>query len=280
MAIYCVGDIHGCYKELRLLLNKIDFSPSRDKLYVLGDMVNRGPNSAEVLRYLIGLNGSVFCILGNHDIHTLAVAAGVRSMGAQDTIADLLNAPDAKELLQWLRQQPLALYKHNCLMVHAGVQPSWDIEQTIACASEVSQLLCDANWQEHIPEIFGNQPDIWHDGLRGWQRWRCSVNTLTRMRMVEKDSGAINFTHNKAATENVAGLLPWYMLPQRKTAQTMVFFGHWAALGLLQSPYVTCLDSGCVWGGALSAAEIEPTGAITQIVQVPSSRENTAFKMV
>lgn len=281
MAIYCIGDIHGCYKELQLLLEKIDFSPSRDTIYVLGDLVNRGPKSTDVVRHLMHLDNSAHCILGNHDVHTLAVAAGGRAMHAQDTISDLLNAPDASVLLDWLRFQPLAIYAHSSLMVHAGVQPSWDIAQTMNCAGEISQLLRDTHWQAHLAHIFGNQPAVWDDDLSGMSRWRCSLNTLTRMRMVDSATHTMDFNHKSAPSETdaTAGLLPWYKLPQRRTAQTPVFFGHWATLGLLQHPNVTGLDSGCVWGGALTAAEISPTGVIMQLVQIPSRTSAMSSKI-
>lgn len=272
MAIYCIGDIHGCYTELQQLLQKIDFSPSRDTLYVLGDLVNRGTHSADVLRYLMRIEGSAHCILGNHDIHTLAVAAGVRDMHPQDTISQIMHASDADALLHWLRHQPLALYAHNCLMVHAGVQPSWDIAQTMYCAGEVSQLLCDTHWRSYLQNIFGNQPTIWSDDLTNMPRWRCSLNSLTRMRMLNATTGAMDFAHKTAPSKNDGDLLPWYTFPQRRTQNTMLFFGHWATLGLLQSPHVMGLDSGCVWGGALTAAKINTTGEVLQLVQVPSTK--------
>lgn len=270
MAIYCIGDIHGCNQELQLLLQKIDYNPSTDTLYILGDLVNRGGYSIDVLRYLMRLEGSAHCILGNHDIHTLAVAAGVRAMHPQDTISDILNAPDSHILVDWLRRQPLALYAHRCLMVHAGVQASWDIARTIACAAEISQLLRSVHWQKHIQAIFGNQPTIWSDDLSDMPRWRCSLNTLSRIRMVEAATGAMNFAHKGAPSDNDGDLVPWYNLPQRRTADTQIFFGHWATLGLLQQPNIIGLDSGCVWGGALTAAEITATGDMVQLVQVPS----------
>lgn len=278
MAIYCVGDIHGCFNELKQLLRKIDFSPSTDTLYILGDLINRGANSVEVLRYLMTLEGSAHCILGNHDIHTLAVATGVRNMHQQDTISQILHAPDANILLHWLRHQPLALYAHQCLMVHAGVQPSWDTTQTMYCAGEVSQLLRNANWRGHLKEIFGNDPAVWSDDLTDIPRWRCILNSLTRMRMLNINNGAMDFTHKAAPSKNEGDLLPWYIFPQRRTKDTMLFFGHWATLGVLRHSQTMGLDSGCVWGGALTAVEISATGNVLRLIQVPSFTSDQAFK--
>ncbi|MDO5653092.1 MAG: symmetrical bis(5'-nucleosyl)-tetraphosphatase [Brachymonas sp.] len=269
MAIYCIGDIQGCHAEWQVLLQKLDFSPSRDTVYVLGDLVNRGPESAAVVRSVMTLEGSAHCLLGNHDIHLLAVAAGVRPLHPLDTLSDLLEAPDAPALLDWLRRQPLAIYTHQCLMVHAGVQPQWDVAQTLACADEVSQLLRSADWQQHLKLLFGNQPDQWDDGLKDMERWRCNLNTLTRLRMLTDDS-RMDYRHKLGPDTAPAGLTAWYDFPGRRTASTLITFGHWSTLGLLQRPHLLGLDTGCVWGGALTAAEILPDGQAGQIVQVPS----------
>ena len=271
MGMYCIGDIHGCNAELHALLQKLDFSPSRDTLYVLGDLVNRGPDSAGVVRSLMALEGSAHCLLGNHDVHLLAVSQGVRKMQASDTFADVLAASDAPQMLDWLRHQPLALYANKCLMVHAGVQPQWDVGLTLACAHEVSQLLRDIDWADHLRELFGNQPDVWSEHLRGMDRWRCNLNTLTRMRMLDR-KGRINFAHKGAPGDAAARqekLLPWYEAKHRRTECVTVAFGHWSMLGLLQRPHVLGLDTSCVWGGALTAAEILPGGVPGRIVQVP-----------
>lgn len=269
MGMYCIGDIQGCHAELRALLQALDFSPSRDIAYVLGDMVNRGPDSAGVLRYLMALEGSVHCLLGNHDIHLLAVSQGVRKLHPLDTLTPLLEAEDAPLLLDWLRRQPLAIYANQCLMVHAGVQPQWDVAQAMGCAGEVSQLLRTRDWRQNLGQLFGNQPDRWDDSLRGMDRWRCSLNTFTRMRMLDRE-GRIDFSHKLGPQAGPPGLVPWYASPGRRTAETLVAFGHWSTLGLLQRPYLMGLDTGCVWGGALTAAEILPGGQPGRIVQVPS----------
>lgn len=270
MGMYCIGDIHGCHAQWQQLLRELDFSPSRDTLYVLGDMVNRGPDSAAVLRSLMALEGSAHCLLGNHDVHLLAVSQGVRKMHAQDTLAPLLAASDAPQMLDWLRRQSLAMYANKCLMVHAGVQPQWDVGCTMACADEVSQLLRDADWKQHLEQLFGNQPNQWSDSLRGMDRWRCSLNALTRTRMLDQHGG-IDFAHKWGpdAQTRQAGLQPWYDFPDRRTQRVTVAFGHWSTLGFLQRPNLLGLDTSCCWGGALTAAEILPGGAHGRIVHVP-----------
>lgn len=267
--MYCMGDIHGCHAEFQALLQALDFSPSRDVLYVLGDLVNRGPESAAVIRGLMALEGSAHCLLGNHDIHLLAVAQGLRSMHSKDTLRDVLDAPDAPVLLDWLRHLPLALHANNCLMVHAGVMPQWSVPQTLQCADAVSQALQAPDWCSNLAQIFGNQPACWHDDLQGMDRLRCSLNALTRMRMLHAD-GCLDFAHKLGPEAAPAGLAPWYAYPNRQTAHTLVAFGHWSTAGLVQSNNVLGLDTGCVWGGRLSAAEILPAGQVARIVQVSS----------
>lgn len=197
MAMYCIGDIQGCNEAFDDLLQQLDYSPSRDVLYILGDMVNRGPGSAAVLRRLMALEGSAHCLLGNHDIHLLAVAQGVRPMHRKDTLVDLLLASDAQALLDWLRCQPLAMYANNCLMVHAGVQPEWDVAQTLACAQEVQQLLSASDWADVLPMLFGNAPERWRNNLFGIDRYRCTINTLTRIRLLDAQ-GNMDFQDRKS----------------------------------------------------------------------------------
>jgi bis(5'-nucleosyl)-tetraphosphatase (symmetrical) len=250
-------------------LQALDFSPSRDTAFVLGDMVNRGPDSVAVVRRLMALEGSVHCLLGNHDIHLLAVSQGVRKLHPLDTLTSLLEAEDAPLMLDWLRRQPLAIYAGQCLMVHAGVQPQWDVAQAMGCADEVGQLLRDRDWRQNLVQLFGNQPDRWDDSLRGMDRWRCSLNTLTRMRMLDRE-GRIDFSHKLGPQDGPPGFVPWYASSDRRTAGTLVAFGHWSTLGLLQRPHLLGLDTGCVWGGTLTAAEILPGGRPGRVVQVPS----------
>ncbi len=270
MAMYCIGDIQGCNEAFDDLLQQLDYSPSRDVLYILGDMVNRGPGSAAVLRHLMELEGSAYCLLGNHDIHLLAVAQGVRAMHRKDTLVDLLLAKDAPVLLDWLRCQPLAMYANECLMVHAGVQPCWDVEQTLAFAQEVQQLLSARDWMDVLPMLFGNTPERWRSNLVGIDRYRCSLNTLTRIRLIDAQ-GNMDFHHKHGVESAPDSLMPWFEHPARKTASTLIAFGHWSTLGLVQRPNLLGLDTGCVWGGKLTAAEITPDGKPGRIVQVQSN---------
>ena len=218
MAMYCIGDIQGCDAALADLLDRLAFTPSRDSLYVLGDLVNRGPASASVLRRLMAMDGSAFCLLGNHDIHLLAVSQGIRQMGRRDTLTELLVAPDAPLLLDWLRRQPLALYANRCLMVHAGVQPQWDVAQTLECAAEVAEHLRSGDWTRFLSEAFGNHPALWRESLHGMARWRLIINTLTRIRFLHVD-GSLDFSHKRGIEEAPDDLVPWFAHPLRRTAR-------------------------------------------------------------
>ncbi|MFM2323732.1 symmetrical bis(5'-nucleosyl)-tetraphosphatase [Brachymonas denitrificans] len=270
MAMYCIGDIQGCDAALADLLDRLAFSPSRDSLYVLGDLVNRGPASASVLRRLMAMDGSAFCLLGNHDIHLLAVSQGIRQMGRRDTLTELLVAPDAPLLLDWLRRQPLALYANRCLMVHAGVQPQWDVAQTLECAAEVAEHLRSGDWTRFLSEAFGNHPALWRESLHGMARWRLIINTLTRIRFLHVD-GSLDFSHKRGIEEAPDDLVPWFAHPLRRTADTLVAFGHWSALGLITRHNLLALDTGCVWGGELTAVEITPEGTPGEVIQVTSA---------
>lgn len=273
MALYLIGDLQGCNSALQRLLDKLAFSPSRDNLYFLGDLVNRGPDSAGVLRRLMAYGASAQCLLGNHDLHLLAVAHGARKPGRHDTLADLLQAPDCPALLDWLRQQPLArlLQVHNrrYLLVHAGVLPSWNASKTIALAKEVAAVLCSADLPEMLHQMYGNAPDSWDDGLRGAERLRVIINALTRLRFCSA-SGMMDFSLSDSPTATPKGLLPWFDVPGRQSADVTVAFGHWSTLGLLERDNLLALDTGCVWGGYLSAARLPTqTGELGhEIIQV------------
>lgn len=262
MAMYLIGDIQGCDGALARLLDTLAFSPSRDTLYVLGDLVNRGPESAAVLRRLMGYGSAARCLLGNHDLHLLAVAHGARKAGRRDTLDDLLAAPDRAVLLHWLQQQPLALHAQvgsaNLLMVHAGVLPSWTAAQTLALANEVQTVLRSAAAPAFFQSMYGNAPAAWDDALTGIDRLRVIVNALTRLRFCTPD-GEMEFDHNGGATDAPAGYLPWFDAPGRRTADCTVAFGHWSTLGpkgLGARQDVLALDTGCVWGGCLSALRV------------------------
>ncbi len=255
MATYFIGDVQGCDAPLGRLLQTIDFSPSRDTLYLLGDLVNRGPASLAVLRRLMALDGSAHCLLGNHDLHLLAVAHGVRKPHRSDTVQDILDAPDRSALLTWLRHRPMALMAHGWLMVHAGVLPQWDAAQTLALAHELERELQGPDWGVLMHNLYGNRPDHWSDDLRGHDRLRVIVNALTRLRFCSAD-GVMEFDTKDSADAAPAGFLPWFEVPGRRSADTPVAFGHWSTLGEVQRPGVLALDTGCVWGGCLTAARV------------------------
>ena len=271
MAHYLVGDVQGCDAPLQHLLDVLDFSPSRDTLVLLGDLVNRGPDSLAVLRRLMALDASAQCLLGNHDLHLLAVAQGVRPPHRLDTLSPILQAPDRDELLHWLRQRPLALQVQGWLLVHAGVLPAWDAEQALGLAQEVSDMLQGDDGPDWLQQMYGNQPDHWSPDLQGMARWRVIVNALTRLRFCNAQ-GVMEFETKDSAAQAPSGYMPWFEVPGRRTAGTPVAFGHWSTLGLLHRPDLLALDTGCVWGGWLSAARLvpQPQGpARAEVIQVP-----------
>ncbi len=256
MALYLVGDIQGCDEALERLLTQIAFSPSRDTLYVLGDMVNRGPDNVGVLRRLMGYGSSAHCVLGNHDLHLLAVSQGVRPLHRQDTVQDILQSPDRVALLDWLRQQHMALQVGQVLMVHAGVLPQWTAMQTLALAAEVETVLRGDALATFLPQMYGGLPNQWRDDLLGADRLRVIVNALTRLRFCDAH-GAMDFSVKESADQAPAHLMPWFEAPERRTQDVMVAFGHWSTLQAIDRKDVVCLDDGCVWGGCLSALRLD-----------------------
>ena len=271
MALYCIGDIQGCDSALERLLDVIDFSASRDTVYLLGDLVNRGPDSAAVLRRCMAASGALQCLLGNHDLHLLASAYGVRSPSRRDTLASVLDAPDRTALLDWLRQQPLArqhrLGGQSLLMVHAGVLPAWSAQDALALADEVHAVLRSADILDFLQQMYGNTPDHWSDSLTGTERLRVIVNALTRLRFCTPE-GVMDFASSDSADAAPPGMLAWFDVPGRRSADTLVAFGHWSTLGWLERPNVIGLDTGCVWGGCLSAVRFGATLAERELLQV------------
>lgn len=264
MALYLIGDVQGCDSALQRLLDDISFSPSRDTLYLLGDLVNRGPDSRGVLRRLMALDGAAHCVLGNHDLHLLAIAHGVRAPGRGDTLGDVLDAPDRGLLLGWLRQQSMALRLdiagHQILLVHAGVLPSWSCERTLALAAEVQDVLRSPGCGDFLGAMYGNSPAQWSDHLHGMDRLRVIVNALTRLRFCDAQ-GQMEFASKEGPGQAPVGCMPWFDVPGRATAQDTVAFGHWSTLGQLARRDVLAMDTGCVWGGCLSALRLEPQQA-------------------
>jgi bis(5'-nucleosyl)-tetraphosphatase (symmetrical) len=273
MALYMIGDVQGCDSALQRLLDDISFSPSRDTLYLLGDLVNRGPDSAAVLRRLMGYGDSARCLLGNHDLHLLAVAHGVRRPNRKDTLNAILEAKDRPIMLAWLREQRMAMLEtvndEQILMVHAGVLPEWSAAKTMKLAGEVEAVLRSPDLGDFLQEMYGNGPLRWSDSLRGADRLRVIVNTLTRLRFCTAD-GEMEFDAKDGVDSAPPGYLPWFDVPKRKTAKITVAFGHWSTLGWLGRQDVLALDSGCVWGGALSALRLDGAGPLRQhqLVQV------------
>ncbi len=275
MALYLIGDVQGCDQALGRLLTHIAFSPSRDTLYMLGDLVNRGPYNAAVLRRLRALGSSAQCLLGNHDLHLLAVSRGVRQANKQDTTQDILNAPDSEALLHWLRHQHMAMQVGNVLMVHAGVLPQWTAQQTLALAGEVQAVLRSDNWVQFMPQMYGGLPNVWRDDLAGADRLRVIVNALTRLRFCDAQ-GAMDFSVKESADKAPAHLMPWFDVPGRLTAEVRVAFGHWSTLRKPHRPDVVCLDDGWVWGGCLSAVKLDaPTWERFSVTCPQSMRPST-----
>lgn len=256
MAIYAIGDIQGCYDEMRRLLDIVAFDPQRDQLWLVGDLVNRGTQSVEVLRYVRGLGNRAVAVLGNHDLHLLVVAAGVRKPHRGDTLDALLAAPDRDELLAWLRCQRLMHVDAGYAMVHAGLLPQWNIKQALTLAHEVEAALQGPDHDEFLHRMYGNEPAQWRDDLSGYDRLRVIVNAMTRLRLCTPD-GVMEFSHKTGLQDTPQGYLPWFDVPARASRDTPVLFGHWAALGLTLQPDVLGLDSGCVWGRQLTAVRLE-----------------------
>jgi bis(5'-nucleosyl)-tetraphosphatase (symmetrical) len=253
---YLVGDIQGCAPALDRLLDEIAFSPSRDHLYVLGDLVNRGPGSLATLRRLRGLGAAATCVLGNHDWHLLAVAAGVRPRHRSDTLDDILDAPDREEWLAWVRSRRMAVFEQGWLMLHAGVVPQWDLATTLQLAAELEQNLRQRPVREFLAALFGNEPARWSDSLVGDERLRFTLNTLTRIRFVA-DDGTLEFQTKDGADAAPPGFRPWFDVPGRRTSGVPIAFGHWSSLGLVDREDLLGLDTGCVWGGQLTAVRID-----------------------
>jgi bis(5'-nucleosyl)-tetraphosphatase (symmetrical) len=255
MAMYLIGDVQGCDPALQHLLDLIQFSPSRDTLYFLGDLVNRGPDNLAVLRRLQHYGHSAKCLLGNHDLHLLALHLGHGRLKPGDTVGDILQAPDRLPLIDWLRAQSLAMFEGSVLMVHAGVLPQWSTQQTLSLAQEVQTVLQSNDWTDFMAHMYGNQPDHWQDDLSGHERLRVIVNALTRLRFCTPQ-GTMEFAHHRDASQAPPGYVPWFDVPGRQTQQTTIAFGHWSSLAPLHRDDVIELDTGCVWGGCLSALEL------------------------
>ena len=264
MAVWAIGDVQGCFKSLRKLLKKIEFDPEHDKLWFTGDLVNRGPKSAEVLRYVRDLGDSAITVLGNHDLHLLAIASGHSKLRGSDTLKDVLKAKDRDELLDWLRRQPLIHHDQDLdyTMVHAGLLPEWNIRMALKFAGDIEAHLRTDHYADFFPHMYGDKPNHWHPRLEGWDRLRVITNTFTRLRFCDAN-GYADF-YQKGHPSKVDGrLMPWFKVPGRRSKGSRIVFGHWSTLGLQRGEDYLCLDTGCLWGGKLTAARLDVDGAPT-----------------
>ena len=267
MAHYLVGDLQGCDAPLGRLLDRIAFSPSRDTLYILGDLVNRGPASAAVVTRLMGHGDAAQCLLGNHDLSLLAVAHGHRAPHRNDTMDDILQSVHRDAMLDWLRHRSMAIHAHGILMVHGGVLPQWDLAQVLSLARELEAVLRGPDLAGFLAQMWGNRPDHWDDGLQGADRLRVIVNALTRLRFCTPD-GRMDLKASGGLDQAPEGMLAWFDVPGRRTAGVTIAFGHWSTLGYLRRPDLIALDTGCVWGGCLSALRLSADGA-HELIQEP-----------
>jgi len=272
MAIFAIGDIQGCHSELARLLDRINFDPSEDKLWFAGDIVNRGPESLSCLRFVRSMSKHAVCVLGNHDMHLLAMAKqDGKGLKPKDTLTEILDAPDSGELLDWLRHQPF-LHRDEELgytMVHAGLPPQWTMAQAQACAMELESVLQGPDYGDFLSVMYGNQPDLWEDSLSGHERMRFIINAFTRMRFVD-EAGRLDLDTKCAPGEQPKGLFPWFSHPDRQSADEHILFGHWSTAGQTnQANYsehkVYALDTGCVWGGKLTAFRLDDDGGWSSI---------------
>jgi bis(5'-nucleosyl)-tetraphosphatase (symmetrical) len=256
MATYAIGDLQGCFAALERLLGEIAFNPQRDRLWFVGDLVNRGPQSLAVLRFVKSLGERAVCVLGNHDLHLLKVALGFSRQLKGDTLDELLSAPDRESLLDWLRHRPLIHAEDDYVMVHAGLLPEWDVNRALELAGEVEQALRGPGYPTLMENLYGNQPDRWSDELTGIERLRVVVNAMTRLRICTAD-GRMEFSHKGELGDIPESYLPWFAIPDRRSSKATIVCGHWSALGLRTEKNLLALDSGCFWGGELSAVRLE-----------------------
>lgn len=258
MAIYAIGDVQGCYSSLRGLLNKIKFKVDRDTLWFVGDIVNRGSESLAVLRFVRDLDDNAITVLGNHDLNLLAVASGARKQRPSDTIQEILDAQDCDALLNWLKHKPLMHYdaKLDCAMVHASIHPDWTIDKAMQLSAEVESEVCTDAHAEFYQNIYGSKPNYWSDELTGYERLRSITNIFTRARYITCD-GLMDYSTTDPPEKVASDLTPWYLCELKSPRATQVVFGHWSSLGSRQVNQFIATDSGCVWGGALSAVKLD-----------------------
>ena len=268
MATYAIGDIQGCYEALIELLKMTGFNATRDRLWLVGDLVNRGPQSLDVLRYVKNLGDAATVVLGNHDLHLIMRADGHSRTSSEDTLDEVLAAPDCAELMQWLRRCPLFHREGEYAMVHAGLLPQWSVKRAEALGAEVQAALTADNYTRFLAHMWGSKPDTWDDDLRGWDRLRVIVNAMTRMRFCTP-GGTMEFRSKGSPQDAPPGFMPWFAIPGRASRKHAVICGHWSALGFYQQPNLLALDSGCLWGGSLTAVRLEDR----QVYQLPCAAQ-------
>ncbi len=255
MSIYAIGDIQGCFDELLRLLDSLSFNEHADQLWFAGDLVNRGPKSLETLRFVKSLGDTAITVLGNHDLHLLAASCAPKIAHKKDSLLPILEAPDSDELIDWLRHRPLFHFNDDFCLVHAGLPPQWDFKRTQKMAMLAEQALRGANYQAFLKQMYGNKPNIWSSNLKGGERLRFIVNCFTRMRYCDAD-GRLDFIHSGPPGSQPKGLVPWFDAPKRKNADMRIIFGHWSSLGYYEGPNCYAIDTGCLWGGQLTALRL------------------------
>jgi bis(5'-nucleosyl)-tetraphosphatase (symmetrical) len=264
---YVIGDLQGCYDPFRRLLDKIAFDPAKDRLWITGDLVNRGPKSRKTLRYVRKLGDAAICVLGNHDLHLIALANGIKQAGSYyGSLKKILKKDDCGELIDWLRYRPLAHHSFdlNTLMVHAGLPPQWSVEDALARAAELETELRSDSYVDFLKEMYGNKPAKWSDSLTGYKRLRFIVNSFTRMRMVRKN-GALDLDYTGQPEKAPSRLTPWFAVEDAKWKGTRIVFGHWSALGLMVNDDFIAVDTGCVWGRQLTAVRLDKGPTVVQV---------------
>ena len=259
MATYAIGDLQGCLTPLKELLHKIKFSPDRDRLWFTGDLINRGPQSLEALRFVKSMDDNIVTVLGNHDLHLLAVANGdKRYHHREDTLNEILEAPDHDALIEWIRHRPFEYHDNKLpyVLIHAGLPPQWDMQKTEACARELESVLQGDRYTDYLDNMYGNEPDLWNDKLQGWDRLRFITNCFTRMRYCNEHGQLLLDVKDKPGNQPQE-YQPWFRIKNRKSADMKIIFGHWSTLGHCDDKNIYAIDSGCLWGGKLTALRLD-----------------------
>ncbi len=255
MSIYAIGDIQGCFDELLKLLDTISFDEQSDQLWFAGDLVNRGPKSLETLRFVKSLGNAAITVLGNHDLHLLAASCASKIANKKDSLLPILEAPDRDELIDWLRHRPLFHFNEDFCLVHAGVPPQWDFKRTQKMALLAEQALQSPDYRAFLMQMYGNKPNIWSSNLKGVEKLRFIINCFTRMRYCDVN-GRLDFVNSGPPGSQPKSLIPWFDVPKRKSANMRIIFGHWSSLGYYEGPNCYAIDTGCLWGGQLTALKL------------------------